>query len=147
MSERAIIVGMNNPHSDSPRSALLPYPKNSAGWRLWKMCHDVSGVSRAEFRRSLEFVNLCDARVWCPLAARRKWEALESAYAGRTVVMCGRLVLAASWRTRGGVGRWYASGGGGRWCYIPHPSGLNREYNDPLLRLVVGLRLEELVRG
>lgn len=143
MSERTIIVGMNNPLSVEPRAALLPYPRGSAGWNLWRMAYDVSGVSRSEFRRSFEFVNLCDDRLWDPIAARAKYETLESAWAGRRVLLMGRAVLAVLWlatplydlRWRGGLGY--------QWCNLPHPSGLCREYNNKTFRLAVGLRLEQ----
>lgn len=142
---KAVIVGMNNPLSEDPRAALLPHPKNSAGWRLWKMFHDVTGLSRSEFRRGFEFVNLCDSFAWCPYAARRKVEALWPHWRGRTVVACGRAVQGAMW-LRPRVWGAYSVLDGVRACAIPHPSGLTREYNDELMRLMVGLRLEELHR-
>jgi len=140
---RAIIVGMNNPLSENPRAALMPYPKNSAGWRLWKMFHDVTGLSRAEYMRGFERVNLCDSRDWDPKAARSKAEALWPRWGGRTVVICGRAVQQVLWlQPRATLA--YSVREGVRWCYILHPSGLSREYNDERMRLVVGLRLEEL---
>lgn len=143
MSDRTLIVGMNNPLSASPRAALLPYPSRSAGWNLWRMANEVCGVSRSEFRRSFEFVNLCDDRLWCPIAARAKYDALESAWAGRRVALLGRAVLGVLWLKappydlRWRVGRPYL------WCSLPHPSGLCREYNDETMRRAVGLRLEQ----
>lgn len=144
---RPVIVGMNNPLSASPRAALLPHPRGSSGWNLWRMARDVCGVSRAEFRRSFDFVNLCDDQVWCPLAARRKYEALESAWQGRRVVLLGAAVLGVLRQTRPSSGlKWQSHASGYQWCWAPHPSGLCREYNDPMARRAVGLRLEELMR-
>lgn len=143
---RPVVVGMNNPLSADPRSALLPAPRGSAGWNLWKMCHDVCGVSRWEFRQSMEFVNLCDARLWCPLAARAKYERVSSGWEGRRVLLLGRAVLGVLRLPAPASGLLWASHAGFRWCYAPHPSGLNRDYNDPLTRLAVGLRLEELCK-
>lgn len=142
---RPVIVGMNNPLSEDPRAALLPYPKKSAGWNLWRMAHDVCGVSRSEFRRSFEFVNLCDARVWCPIAARRKYDTIESAWEGRRVVLMGAAVLGVLHLQRPSSGLIWQSRAGYRWCSLPHPSGLCREYNNPIVRRVAGLRLEELM--
>ena len=93
----------------------------------------------------MEFVNLCDDRIWCPIAARRKYEALESAWVGRRVLLLGRAVLgvlhldsatgAALWRFERGF----------IWCWLPHPSGLCRDYNNQVVRLVAGLRLEQMI--
>ncbi len=141
---KTLIVGMNNPNSGRADTALLPYPRNSAGWRLWKMCHDVSNVSRYTYRQSFEFVNLCDGQVWDVGAARAKYEALESAWAGRRVVLCGLAVLGVLRLARPPAGLlWARTARDLTWCYVPHPSGLCREYNNPLVRLCVGLRLEE----
>lgn len=143
MSERTIIVGMNNPLSVEPRAALLPYPRGSAGWNLWRMASDVCGVSRSEFRRSFEFVNLCDDRIWNPIAARAKYETLESAWAGRRVLLMGRAVLGVLWLNTPPYDLRWRSGRPYLWCSLPHPSGLCREYNNKTFRLAVGLRLEQ----
>jgi len=142
--EHPVIVGMNNPLSEDPRAALMPYPRGSAGWRLWRMVSDVCGIGRAEWMRRTERVNLCDTKIWDPRLASAKAERLWPTLRGRRVVLCGRLtqqILRLSdshrleWRESDGV----------TWCWIPHPSGLCREYNDPLMREVVGLRFEELL--
>lgn len=142
---RAVVVGMNNPLSEDPRAALLPYPRGSAGWNLWRMVSEVCGVSRSEFRRSLEFVNLCDSRIWDPIAARRKYEALESGWEGRRVVLLGGAVLGVLNLQRPSSAALWCSRAGYEWCSLPHPSGLCREYNNPFARRVTGLRLEELL--
>ncbi len=143
MSDRTIIVVTNNPLSASPRAALLPYPARSAGWNLWRMTYDVCGVSRCEFRRSFEFVNLCDDMVWNPLAARAKYDALESAWAGRRVLLLGRAVLGVLWLAAPPYDLLWRAGRPYLWCALPHPSGMCHEYNDSTVRLAVGLRLEE----
>jgi hypothetical protein len=142
MTPKTIIVGMNNPHSSRADTALLPMPKNSAGWRLWKMHNDVSGVSRAEHWRGFEFVNACDARLWDPYAARKKMANLWNSWPGRRVILCGRSLLDTMWLHRPPALAWHRDDGV-TWCYIPHPSGLSREYNDDRLRAAVGMRLME----
>lgn len=142
---RPVIVGMNNPLSVDPRAALLPYPKHSSGWNLWSMVHDVCGVSRGEFRRSFCFVNLCDDTVWDPLAARRKYDTLESAWEGRRVVLLGLAVLGVLWQTRPSSALEWRSNAGYRWCWVPNPNRLCEDYSNPLIRRVVGMRLEELM--
>lgn len=144
---KPLIVGMNNPLSSDQRAALLPYPRGSAGWNLWSMARDVCGVSRGEYRRRLDFRNVLDSRSWDPVAARANAHALESAWEGRRVVLLGRAVLGVLWLTPPASVALWRSERGCTWCWLPHPSGLNREYNDPLLRRVAGLLLEDLIYG
>lgn len=137
---------MNNPLTSRPDAALLPHPVNSAGWRLWRMCHDHNGVSRSTYRRSYEFVNLCDSTWWDPLAARAKRDALWPTWTGRRVVLCGVQVLTVCRLQRPPRFLQWSEYEEVRWCWIPHPSGLTRDYNDPMMRMLVALRLEELAQ-
>lgn len=106
------------------------------------MVSDVSGISRAEYCRLTDRRNLLDSTDWDPVAARSGAAALWNDLQGRRVVVLGgsaRAVLwlpgttPASWRTDRGV----------TWSYLPHPSGLCRDYNDPVMRLIAGLLIEE----
>ena len=141
-----VIIGLNNPHSGRSDTALLPYPKNCAGWRLWKMVHDVCGISRAEWCRRTERVNLVDAQIWDPLAGARRGEDLWKTLAGRRVVVLGAAPRNALRLNPSPALLWSVSRGV-TWCWAPHPSGLCREYNDPVMRYALGCRMEELVRG
>lgn len=141
---KPVLVGMNNPYSSRPEAALLPAPSGCAGWRLWRMVHDVSGVSRAEYCRTFDRRNLINTQWWDPLAARERGEALWRALEGHTVVVLGQATLASMWLPRPLELLWSVSGGV-RWCYAPHPSGLNRWYNNPVNRAAVGMRLESLL--
>lgn len=138
---RPVLVGMNNPRPDA---ALIPWPMGCAGWRLWRMVHEVCGVSRAEWCRRTVRVNLLDSQIWDPLAAARRGEELWRTLEDRTVVVLGAATRAALRLNPTPVLSWSVSGGV-RWCWVPHPSGLCREYNDPLVRTVVGMRMEELI--
>lgn len=140
----AVILGMNNPHSARPDSALLPYPARCAGWNLWRMVQDVCGVSRAEYCRLTERRNLLDARAWDYCAAAERvhdaWRTLEDRrviFLGATVLRLMRLprVAPASWtldKPRNTA-----------WSWLPHPSGLCRDYNDPVMRIAAGMHIEE----
>ena len=134
---------MNNPHSARPDAALLPYPRGVAGHRLWSMVNEVCGVSRAEYCRLTERVNLLDSRTWDPSAAREgaaaRWKALE----GRRAVVLGASARNVLWLPAVGPASWSAGPGGVTWAYLPHPSGLCRDYNNHLMRLVAGLLIEE----
>jgi hypothetical protein len=146
MSDLPVLVGMNNPLTPRSDAALLPYPVGCAGWRLWRMVHDVCGVSRAEWCRRTERVNLVDAQLWDAAAGARRGEELWSRWRGRRVVVLGAAVRNALRLERSPVLLW-SEREGVRWCWASHPSGLCRDYNDPMVRLVVGLRLEELIHG
>lgn len=141
-----VLAGMNNPNSPRPDTALLPYPKNSAGWRLWKMVSNVCGISRAEWCRSTERVNLVDDTEWDPRRARARGEELWRSWRGRRVVVLGDATLRALGLPKTPVLLWSVSNGV-TWCWAPHPSGLCRSYNDPLARWVLGARMEELLHG
>lgn len=90
--------------------------------------------------------NLLSSRTWDAAAARSESDGLWESLEGRTVLVLGESVRRVLWLNPVPPLLWNERGGV-RWCLIPHPSGLNRWYNDPLNRLVVGLRLEELIHG
>lgn len=144
MDERPVILGMNNPHSQDPRFALAPFPERVAGWRLWRMVHDVCGVNRRQYMDRTDRRNLLSAPDWSARAARTESEGLWEALEGRTVLVCGQSVRRVLWLSDEPPLLWREYHGV-RWCLVPHPSGLNRWYNDELCRLAVGLRLEELI--
>ena len=145
MSEqRVVILGMNNPHSARQDTALLPWPRGCAGWRLWKMANEVCGVSRAEYCRLTDRRNLLDARTWDARRASERVEDVGTTLQGRRVVVLGRTLARLMWLPETTPATWQR---GGRfdfeWAYLPHPSGLCRDYNDQTMRLAAGLLLEE----
>lgn len=147
MERLTLIIGMSNPHSSHPRMALAPWPRGVAGYNLWRMARDVCGVSRAQYMRTLDRVNLCPTPEWDLTVARAAAEALLPSLEGRRVILLGRSVLSAFRVTDDSMLRWHSMDGM-LWCHLPHPSGLNRVYNSALMRYVVGLRLEaEIHRG
>lgn len=141
---RVVILGMNNPHSARPESALLPHPRGTAGHRLWSMVHDVCGVSRAEYCRLTERMNLVDAQTWCHRAAAERLQDVETMLQGRRVVVLGRTLARLMWLPATTPATWVANERlGCEVTYLPHPSGLCRDYNDPTMRIAAGLLLEE----
>lgn len=144
---RPLLIGMNNPLSRDPEHA----PEGCTGHRLWTMLHEACGASRAEYLRAFERRNVLSGRDWSLSAARAEAETLRPLLAGRTVLLLGRGVPAALrypeteplvWQTQGGL--LYADDPA-RWCYVPHPSGLNRWYNEPSNRAALGRLLAELM--
>lgn len=141
-----VVIGMNNPHSDDPSMALAPFPERVAGWRLWHMVHEVTGIMRREYKRRTDRRNLLTGRDWDPVAARRESEDLWETLEDRSVLVLGQSVRRVLWLPVEEPLVWREDRGV-RWCLVPHPSGLNRWYNDPLNRLAVGLRMEELIHA
>lgn len=141
---RVVILGMNNPHSERPDSALLPWPRGVAGYRLWSMVHDVCGVSRAEYCRLTDRRNLLDARTWCHRAATERLQDVGTMLQGRRVIVLGRTLAHLMWLPSTTPASWVANSRFGcTVAYIPHPSGLCRDYNDPIIRVAAGLLVEE----
>lgn len=139
-----VLLGMNNPNSARPDAALLPYPRGCAGHRLWAMVHDVCGVSRAEYCRLTERRNLLDARTWCYRAAAARVEDAWSVLQGRRVIFLGASLRALMWRPVTPPASWRRDEARDvTWSWLPHPSGLCRDYNDPMVRLIAGLHIEE----
>lgn len=142
---KAVLVGEDNPHSAHPRYALFPEPERSAGGRL---CRVVLGLDVVPYLALFARVNLCAQRWSAPEARERavsliaEWDALdeERRAAGSLgprdatpFVLLGRKVS----ETFAGYFTPYTaalSGGGAHrrdYVMIPHPSGLNRMWNEP----------------
>lgn len=126
-----VVVGELNPHGSDPSYALYHEPENSAGGRL---CRRIMGLRVVSYHRYTRRFNLCTG-TWN--AARATAEALriETEVAGTAIVLLGRKVAEAF-----GVG---ATSPYSRLLsrrvpdretpllLLPHPSGRNREWNDP----------------
>lgn len=143
-SSKPVLIGMNNPHHDDPRYDLFPFPLQSSGHRLWRMLNEISGLSKFMYAEHTDRINLCRSRVWDPTEAQEFGSKLWPTLTGRTAVVFGQSARQSLWLPPAGWLSWQETGGV-RWCVAPHPSGLTREYNDPVMRLAVGLRLEELI--
>lgn len=128
---RGLVVGENPGPNSDPRTPLFPSPAVSAAGRMLYY----SGVTPADYLGRLERVNQC-VGWWCDgeavmrLREIVKWLLLpENTTRGfpPRVLLLGRKVQEI-WGVRGEFGfeRW----GGLQICFAPHPSGLNRAYND-----------------
>ena len=132
MTSKPILVGMNNPQGNQ---ALVPYPVGCTGYRIWEMLAEKTGCFRIEYMNSFDRINLVQDRAWSAAAARANRDATMTILEGRTAVLLGRAVPAAlglpptAWMapntfhyaTEPLVVTYYV---------LPHPSGLNRWYND-----------------
>ncbi len=124
-----ILVGEVNPYGAEPEYALYCLPENSAGGRLQRL---VLGVRRTRY---LDFprYNLCVGK-WSIRAARLEAERLRLVqHRGRKLVLLGSKVCGAfgvpfvPCSLQGGVD----SADTCTYVVLPHPSGLNRFWNEP----------------
>jgi len=154
---RPIIVGMNNPLSMRPEHALYPAPRGCAGHRLWSVLHDACGASRSDYLRAFERVNLVTGE-WSSPAAQMAASAMLPRLASRRVALLGTEVWRAFELDAGAevlscssidvvlsiVPRHVEMV---RFYRVPHPSGRNRWFNDPINRAAVGRLLGDLYKG
>lgn len=118
---RLTLVGEANPHSDDPWMALFPLPRGCAGDRLRRLL----GLSRTQYLVRFDRVNLC-GRHWSSKTSRRRAQDLRAS--GGHLILLGRRVAGAF-----GVEADYLAVVRDHPCVfylLPHPSGLNRWWND-----------------
>lgn len=159
-----VLVGMNNPYSDDPKFDLYPAPNHSAGGRLFSILFDAATryprarvlgqrvaierdlfLTRNSYRTAFDRVNVLHARKWSVGLARVAAADLKQVLRGRTVVVVGVKTLEVLGLAR--PSDWCVWSDDTLWAtyaLIPHPSGLCREYNDPVLYRRVGDLLLDL---
>lgn len=129
---RVLLVGEDNPVSSDPEHALFCSPPGCAGERLQRL---VMGLPRLHYL-ALWRVNLC-AMAWSMREAKESARAMIAPGAPwRTVVALGSKVGAAMADISDGLhspfGWWHCAAIQGRIIFLPHPSGRNRAWNDPV---------------
>ena len=126
-----LLVGVDNPYSDRRSDALHPKFPGSTGERLWRM----TGLTEAQYVRVFVRDNLFMSHEKSRSVERRRQAAravihrLNGRYAipDIWVVALGKTVAAAFGMSDTQAPLVWA----GRTVLVPHPSGLNRWYNDP----------------
>lgn len=127
---KPLLVGMNNPYGADPRYALFPYPERSAGGRL---CREVMQLSANRYLNSFQRVNLCTG-AWSLKAARaRATELMATRDPTQSFVLLGEKVCCAFDVPFEPYSVQWLDGTeeGGAVVVLPHPSGLNRMWNEP----------------
>lgn len=151
MAERVLFIGMNNPLSTNHEYALYPAPERCTGWRVWRMltehaeAHGFDPIWKAEYVRNIERTNLVIGD-WSVRAAREGWTRLRMERDDLSGYGAVLLLGAEVQRVVLGNTRYPILGQADVrkfWC-IPHPSGLNRMYNDPGVREEAGEILHRL---
>lgn len=141
---RPYILGLNQPQIGLP--ALHPEPVGCAGHRLWQMVNSVAGTPVSEWMQHTQRVNLLSEPVLSRDymgAARRRGEWLQGMVGGRTVILLGKDVADAMDHDYPPL-VWAE---GRDFVMIPHPSGKNLFYNNPVHREAVGILLADVLRG
>lgn len=156
---KPVLLGMNNPISTDPRHALYPAPARCTGHRIFEMLaasrarRSAAPLMRHEYLDAFDRLNLVEGQQWSSAAAKERAELVRRTYAGRTIVVFG----AETWHVLNLVevewlGRVHSPGlqfqpfpheygslsqvvgevtrVNSTWWRFPHPSGLNRWYND-----------------
>jgi hypothetical protein len=144
MSERPIIIGMNNPISTMPGHELYPAPEGCTGHRLWRLLHARTGAFRQQYLNAFERRNLVRGLEYNKRVAKMRAGAIVAELwgSGRVVILLGQDVRRAFGHPELLVHPQEISGC--TWRQLPHPSGRNLWYNDPDNRKVAELLLEEL---
>lgn len=124
---RLTFVGEVNPHHVDPRWALHPEPPYASGGQLCKILRLDPDAYLALYSRA----NLCTGAWGAALASERARTLLNDR--PRALVLLGRKVERAFFGRRGGPGYFLCAEvpeSGVRALVLPHPSGLNRMWND-----------------
>lgn len=129
---RPLLVGEDNPYQSPPAFDLWPEPVGCAGWRL---CTKILGLSEIDYLERFRRVNLCRGG-WSDVRARaRAAELQEAALPEDLFVLLGRKVARAFDPGSGEAFTRYRVLLGGvkplTYCFLPHPSGRSRVWNDP----------------
>lgn len=155
----ALIVGLNNPLSSSPEDALVPWPDGCTGARLYDLIRESAPkVTEDHYLAAFDRMNLWPGPEIPKGVGRAKMlraqgrKVLNEIFARgyRTVVLLGPLVWTNVLETTE-TPEWFTSRShyGRQFYYVPHPSGRNLLYNNPMVRkrassLLAQLALEAL---
>lgn len=137
---RVAIIGMNNPYGSVPGRALWPEPPGSTGHRLWELTAARTGASPMDYARAFHRYNLVQRGEFRRDAAEKRWKQIERDLLDEFDTL---LLLGAEVRRAMGLTHQLLTITP-RLIVIPHPSGRNLWYNNPVNRLVVEIIMEEL---
>lgn len=151
---RPMLIGMNNPLSSDPEHALYPHPPGCTGNRIFRMlAGEIPGITEDQYLERFDRRNLIGGRAWPVgvgakqhhrLAAQSFLKELEGSE--RRVVLLGRDVQAAFDVRLPPLS--YERARAGWWVIcLPHPSGLNRWYNEGSNEREAARLLARLYRG
>lgn len=140
---KPLLIGMNNPLSPHPRHALYPDPVGCTGHRIWVMLNERTGADQDQYLEAFDRINLVIGQ-WDRAQAKAKARSLMASgeLRGRTVVLLGEKVREAFSLDKYLIHPQLIDGVMFR--QLPHPSGLNRWYNEPVNMSMAGMLLADL---
>lgn len=121
---KPLLVGELNPYGIDPKFALYPVPKYASGARL----AEILNLSRGRYLDRFDRVNLCIGE-WSMKEARLTAEKILNQERD-VVILLGRKV-ATAFDVHVDLLTACLVGDGATAYVIPHPSGLNRFWNEP----------------
>jgi hypothetical protein len=150
---RIVILGMNNPLSNDPKFALYPAPEGCAGHRLWRMANARTGISRQSWVERTDRRNLCTGewdKTGATIVARQLREELwDTEHAvlcmGSQVAHLMHVVEEPLMWARSATRNVPHVDARRHFVKIPHPSGRNLWYNNPVHRVAVEILLADLL--
>lgn len=129
-----VIVGMNSTSTDN---ALVPDKPNSSAQRMINIVNEFFPGSM-DHKRWLKFdrKNVLTYPVWDLKRAKKSAVELRPYLEDKNVLILGRETMRALglFYRSSNIGWWQRGPKGMHFCNMPHPSGLNRYYNDPDMR-------------
>jgi len=144
---KAVIVGLFNPKSQDPAYAMEPFTPNGSGERLWKMLSEVVPVTKQDYVGHFEMINVIDTD-------KVTWEDVEYFEAraieierrveSRPAAVLGIMAWTSLRVERSPIRKTDWFGHYKNWWLLPHPSGLCRVYNDPVMRRRAGEALAKI---
>jgi hypothetical protein len=151
VSNRPMILGMNNPLSDAPEHALYPLPAGCTGSRLFGILKLVwPEIGFRDYLRSYERRNLVVGQAWSAVAGRIAADVLREEIAKRRSVQQIAVLGAQTWAAIHGHRDDTPVLASLRvsnivWNRLPHPSGRNPWYNVEENRLAAARLLLSLL--
>jgi hypothetical protein len=129
---------LKNEISDDPDDALEPYTPNGSGERLYKMVNEQVPITKHEYCKRINFVNLMGT------GGRSSAVVKKFIAESRATVVCGL----EPWKLLELPKTHFWVENANRTYLVPHPSGKNQVYNSDVARRRTGqliVRLAQIV--
>ena len=117
MKRKPLIIGFENTKSNDKADAMEPYTPNGAGERLYHMVNAVKKISKEEYCKRLEFINIAGRGGVGPEVAHNRMKDRISVVIGLDAWYALKMRRASFWDARDGA------------YLVPHTSGKNYLYN------------------
>lgn len=119
MRRKLLIIGFENEKSDDKRDAMEPYTPNGSGDRLYQMVNAVKKISKEDYCKKIDFINVAGAGGMGLEAAKEMMKkSKDTVVVGLDAWYAMKMYrVTAFWDKRDGA------------YLVPHTSGKNYLYN------------------